>query len=93
MKSDAYKGHLAMLGANILWGLMSPVSKAVLMAGPVSALSLTTFRMVGSGCRFLVSVILHQKRTCQPPRPCEVVLRRVTGNRTEPGGHSSSAFP
>ena len=52
MKSDAYKGHLAMLGANILWGLMSPVSKAVLMAGPVSALSLTTFRMVGAAVVF-----------------------------------------
>ena len=57
MKSDAYKGHLAMLGANILWGLMSPVSKAVLMAGPVSALSLTTFRMVGAAVLLMAAVV------------------------------------
>ena len=61
MKSDAYKGHLAMLGANILWGLMSPVSKAVLMAGPVSALSLTTFRMVGAAVVFWLASLFTKK--------------------------------
>ena len=61
MKSDAYKGHLAMLGANILWGLMSPVSKAVLMAGPVSALSLTTFRMVGAAVVFWLASFFTKK--------------------------------
>ena len=61
MKSNAYKGHLAMLGANILWGLMSPVSKAVLMAGPVSALSLTTFRMVGAAVVFWLASFFTKK--------------------------------
>ena len=61
MKSDAYKGHLAMLGANILWGLMSPVSKAVLMAGPVSALSLTTFRMVRAAVVFWLASLFTKK--------------------------------
>lgn len=76
MKSDAYKGHLAMLGANILWGLMSPVSKAVLMAGPVSALSLTTFRMVGAAVVFWLASLFTKKnmstirtlRSCSSPR-------------------------
>ena len=27
------KGHLAMLGANVMWGLMSPVVKIVFAAG------------------------------------------------------------
>ena len=61
MKSQAYKGHLAMLGANILWGLMSPVSKAVLIAGPISALSLTTFRMVGAAVIFWLSSLFTKK--------------------------------
>ena len=61
MKSQAYKGHLAMLGANILWGLMSPVSKAVLIAGPISALSLTTFRMVGAAVIFWQASLFTKK--------------------------------
>lgn len=61
MKSQAYKGHLAMLGANILWGLMSPVSKAVLIAGPISALSLTTFRMVGAAVIFWLASFFTKK--------------------------------
>lgn len=61
MKSELYKGHLAMLGANILWGLMSPISKAVLMAGPVSALSLTTFRMVGAAVVFWLTSLFTKK--------------------------------
>lgn len=61
MKSQAYKGHLAMLSANVLWGLMSPVSKAVLIAGPISALSLTTFRMMGAAIIFWLASIFTKK--------------------------------
>lgn len=50
-----------MFGANILWGLMSPVSKAVLSAGPVSALSLTTFRMVGAAVVFWLASLFTRK--------------------------------
>lgn len=61
MKSQAYKGHLAMLSANVLWGLMSPVSKAVLIAGPITALSLTTFRMMGAAIIFWLASIFTKK--------------------------------
>lgn len=61
MKSQAYKGHLAMLGANVLWGLMSPVSKAVLIAGPITALSLTTFRMMGAAIIFWLASLFTKK--------------------------------
>lgn len=63
MKSGAYKGHLAMLGANMLWGLMSPVSKAVLIAGPISALSLTTFRMVGAAAVFWLASVFTKRES------------------------------
>lgn len=61
MKSQAYKGHLAMLGANVLWGLMSPVSKAVLIAGPITALSLTTLRMMGAAIIFWLASLFTKK--------------------------------
>ena len=53
MKPNIYKGHLAMLVANILWGCMSPSSKIVLSSGLVNAISLTTFRMLGAAIVFL----------------------------------------
>ena len=42
------QGHLFALTANILWGLMAPVGKSALVE--FSALSVTTFRMVGAHC-------------------------------------------
>lgn len=42
------KGHLSMLGANCMWGLMSPISKFVMMAGVVSPLVVTDMRITGA---------------------------------------------
>ncbi|MDO5569928.1 MAG: DMT family transporter [Bacteroidales bacterium] len=46
----SYKGHLAMLLANIMWGLNAPIGKTVLME--LSPFALTTFRMGGSAFAF-----------------------------------------
>ncbi|MDR3706006.1 MAG: DMT family transporter [Paludibacteraceae bacterium] len=54
MQDKSVKGHTAMLVASILWGLSAPVSKEVLNAG-VSALTLTTFRMVGGAAAFWIA--------------------------------------
>lgn len=61
MKSEAYKGHLAMLIANILWGCMSPSSKIVLSSGLVNSISLTTFRMLGAAILFWIASIFTRK--------------------------------
>lgn len=48
------QGHIFALIANILWGLMAPIGKSALME--FSALSVTTFRMVGAAaCFWLLS--------------------------------------
>jgi EamA domain-containing membrane protein RarD len=49
------QGHIFALTANILWGLMAPIGKSALME--FSALSVTTFRMVGSRL-FLATVCI-----------------------------------
>lgn len=54
------QGHLFALTANILWGLMSPVGKSAL--AEFSALSVTTFRMVGAAaCFWLLSLCCKQE--------------------------------
>lgn len=45
-------GHLFALTANVMWGLMSPIGKSALEE--FSAISVTTFRMVGAAAAFWV---------------------------------------
>lgn len=56
MRMDAkiLKAHAAMLGANVMWGLASPVGKFVLQSGEVGSLALATFRMLGAALVFWV---------------------------------------
>ena len=61
-----YTGHLAMLGANLLWGVMSPLSKAVLQSGLVGPLSLTTLRMVGAAAAFWILSLFTRREHVTP---------------------------
>ncbi len=54
------QGHIFALTANILWGLMAPIGKSALME--FSALSVTTFRMVGAAaCFWLLSAFCKRE--------------------------------
>lgn len=46
------RGHLAMFGANLMWGLMSPVAKMVMAGAVVSPLLITDFRIAGAAVLF-----------------------------------------
>ena len=48
MPSSAIKGHLSLLGANALWGLMSPVAKIVMVGGTITPLVMTDIRIFGA---------------------------------------------
>ena len=61
------KGHLAMAGANVMWGLMSPVAKLVMATGVVTALLMTDFRIYGAALLFWL-VSLFGRREHVPPR-------------------------
>lgn len=55
------KGHVLALTANIMWGLMAPIGKSAL--AEFSALSVTTFRMVGAAAAFwLLSIFCKQEQ-------------------------------
>lgn len=62
------RGHLAMLFANMVWGLMSPVSKEVLMLGCITPLGLSAIRVWGGALLFWLfsfllpeSVVRHER--------------------------------
>ena len=51
-KNKNLHGHLFALAANVMWGLMSPIGKSALEE--FSAISVTTFRMVGAAAAFWI---------------------------------------
>lgn len=55
------KGHLAMLGANSMWGIMAPVAKIVMTAGVISPLLLTNFRIFGAAILFWIASLFTPK--------------------------------
>lgn len=61
MNDKNYKAHIALLMANVIWGLNAPIGKFVLDSPYVSAVSLTTFRMVGAAIAFWIASIFTRK--------------------------------
>lgn len=60
------RGHLALLGANVCWGLMAPVAKLVMAAGIITPLVLTDCRIFGAAILFWL-LSLCGKREHVPP--------------------------
>lgn len=54
VRGGAWQGHLAMLGANMVWGAMSPICKGVLESGAMTGIALSAVRIVGGTLLFLV---------------------------------------
>lgn len=67
MISKKGKGHLAMMGANIAWGLMAPLSKGIMMFRAIGYLTLASFRLAGAAVAFWIASIFV-KREKVPPR-------------------------
>ncbi len=49
------KGHLSMLGANVCWGLMSPVAKLVFASGIIAPIIMVDFRIAGAALLFWIT--------------------------------------
>lgn len=54
MLKTELKGHLAMFGANVMWGMMSPVAKTVMAGAVVTPLLMTDFRIIGAAVLFWI---------------------------------------
>lgn len=61
MEKNKVKGHLAMLGSNVIWGLMSPVAKMVFAAGVVFPVVMVDFRVAGAALLFWVTSLFTER--------------------------------
>lgn len=55
------KGHIAMIGANSMWGIMAPVAKIAMASGVISPLLLTNFRIIGAAILFWFASIFTER--------------------------------
>ncbi len=60
MNNKNYRGHLALLGAAVMWGLMCPMGKDALENG-ISGVSLVEFRMACAAVCFWIASIFAPK--------------------------------
>lgn len=59
LRTEQIKGHIALLIANLFWGVMSPISKSILLGGQISPIALSAIRIGGGALLFAIcSVIL-----------------------------------
>ena len=57
------KGHLALAGANSMWGLMSPIAKMVMLGGIITPFVMTDLRVFGAMLLFwLASLFFPYER-------------------------------
>lgn len=60
MDNKSLKGHASMLGANVMWGLMSPIAKFVMVGGAVSPLVVTDCRIGGAMVLFWLASLFQK---------------------------------
>ena len=66
MKPEKLTGHAAMFGANAMWGLMSPVAKAVMTGGVVTPLVVTDLRVAGAMLLFWTASLFRRPEHVPP---------------------------
>ena len=60
------KGHSSMLGANVMWGLMSPVAKFVMVGGAVTPFVVTDLRITGAMVLFWIASFFQKPERVAP---------------------------
>lgn len=67
MNKVQVRGHLCVLGANMMWGLMAPVAKIVMSGAVIVPILMTDFRIFGAAALFwLLSLFLPKEHVPAP---------------------------
>lgn len=66
MNIEQLKGHGAMLGANAMWGLMSPMAKFVMVGGIITPLVVTDLRVFGAMILFWIASFFGKREHVAP---------------------------
>lgn len=67
MSDFKIKGHAAMLGANVMWGLMAPATKLLLTTSALTSLLMVDFRIFGAAALFWLTGLFFPKEHVSGP--------------------------
>ena len=67
MSDFKIKGHAAMLGANVMWGLMAPATKLLLTTSALTSLLMVDFRIFGAAVLFWLTGLFFPKEHVSGP--------------------------
>ena len=66
MEKHSWNGHASMLGANTMWGLMSPISKLVMASSVVTPFVVTELRVGGAMLLFWLASLFQKPERVAP---------------------------
>lgn len=66
MTDNKIRGHVAMFGANVMWGLMSPVAKIVFASGIILPAVMIDFRVMGAALLFWITSLMAPRQHVPP---------------------------
>lgn len=61
MEKFSWKGHVSMFGANAMWGLMSPISKFLMLGGIITPIVVTDLRVGGAMLLFWIASFFQKQ--------------------------------
>jgi len=61
MEKFSWKGHASMFGANAMWGLMSPISKFLMLGGIITPIVVTDLRVGGAMLLFWIASFFQKQ--------------------------------
>ena len=79
MKKDELKGHLSMTTANMMWGLMSPISKMVLITSIITPFIIVEIRVIGAAILFWIASIFTKREHVFPPDLLKLFFASMLG--------------
>ena len=68
MRNKQFKGHLAIIGANLIWGLYATVCKTLLLSSLLSSWALCGIKMIGGALLFWTIALVIPRRYVPYPR-------------------------
>ena len=74
MITSKVKGHLAMISANVMWGLMAPTTKLLITTTALTSLLMVDFRIFGAAALFWITGMF-----CKPEHVSKPDLLRLAG--------------
>ncbi len=79
MRIDKMKGHMAMIVANISWGLMAPFVKTVVLESNINAWNIVAFRVAGAALAFWMASFFIPREKVAPKDLLKLVFAALFG--------------